>query len=396
MIGASTNEAAGKRGAARLAAAGVRVGNGVRAWLGDTVCVGNDVLIGDGATLVADTLELGDGVEIGPGCDVRASVLRLGSGTELQEHVRVLVADDFALGRGSRLESSVSLTCRRFTTGDLFYLGNESIVGYGGTTTSTSVFQAGDRVAIGPHSILNANRLITFEDDAGSGCYLSVWTHGFHFGHRLLDGHDATFADVHIGRNVWLGYHATVLPGVRIGANTILAAGAVAARNLPADVLAAGVPAVVKRPLNATPLQGEPAHRRVAELLDAWVTELRWKEMAVAREPGGDLLLGAGHRVRLVPAGDPPPRPDGRRLLLLTIEDRPDLRSLPDSVLFELRSGGKHGSLDDVGHDLRDFLRRNALPCGSAETFRSLPPRAFDRLRNPGETEDGRLPASAP
>jgi maltose O-acetyltransferase len=52
-----------------------------------------------------------------------------------------------------------------------------------------------------------------------------------------------------IGDNVWLGGGAIVCPGVTIGADTVVGAGAVVTRDLPAGVLAAGVPARVVRPL---------------------------------------------------------------------------------------------------------------------------------------------------
>jgi maltose O-acetyltransferase len=56
-------------------------------------------------------------------------------------------------------------------------------------------------------------------------------------------------ASITIGDNVWLGGGAIVCPGVSIGENTVVAAGSVVTRDLPADVLAAGAPARVLRPL---------------------------------------------------------------------------------------------------------------------------------------------------
>lgn len=49
--------------------------------------------------------------------------------------------------------------------------------------------------------------------------------------------------------NVWLGGGVIVCPGVRIGANTVVGAGSVVIRDLPADVVAVGSPARVVRPL---------------------------------------------------------------------------------------------------------------------------------------------------
>jgi maltose O-acetyltransferase len=50
-----------------------------------------------------------------------------------------------------------------------------------------------------------------------------------------------------IGDNVWLGGGAIVCPGVAIGDDTVVGAGAVVVRDLPAGVVAAGVPARVLR-----------------------------------------------------------------------------------------------------------------------------------------------------
>jgi acetyltransferase-like isoleucine patch superfamily enzyme len=52
-----------------------------------------------------------------------------------------------------------------------------------------------------------------------------------------------------IGNNVWIGVAATILPGVTIGDNAVIAAGAVVSRSVPADTLAAGVPARVLKHL---------------------------------------------------------------------------------------------------------------------------------------------------
>ena len=52
-----------------------------------------------------------------------------------------------------------------------------------------------------------------------------------------------------IGDNVWLGGGVIVLAGVGIGENTVVGAGSVVTRDLPADVVALGSPARVTRSL---------------------------------------------------------------------------------------------------------------------------------------------------
>jgi maltose O-acetyltransferase len=63
---------------------------------------------------------------------------------------------------------------------------------------------------------------------------------------------------VTIGDGAWIGARATILPGVTIGGGAVVAAGSVVTRDLPANVLAGGVPARVIRELTVeAPLSAE-------------------------------------------------------------------------------------------------------------------------------------------
>jgi acetyltransferase-like isoleucine patch superfamily enzyme len=52
-----------------------------------------------------------------------------------------------------------------------------------------------------------------------------------------------------VKRNAWIGAAATILPGVTIGENAVVAAGAVVSRDVPANSIVAGVPAKVVKTL---------------------------------------------------------------------------------------------------------------------------------------------------
>ena len=61
-----------------------------------------------------------------------------------------------------------------------------------------------------------------------------------------------------IGCNVWIGMNSTILPGVSIGDNTVIGAGSVVTRSIPADVVAYGSPCRVTRKVGA-PVPAKPA-----------------------------------------------------------------------------------------------------------------------------------------
>ena len=74
---------------------------------------------------------------------------------------------------------------------------------------------------------------------------------------ELEFGRPITIAD-----SVWIGGSAVVCPGVSIGAGSVIAAGAVVTRDIPAGVIAAGNPCRVLRPLtDADRARWESAHR---------------------------------------------------------------------------------------------------------------------------------------
>ena len=55
--------------------------------------------------------------------------------------------------------------------------------------------------------------------------------------------HDLLPSPIYIGKNVWIGASAVVLPGVRIGDGAIVAAGAVVTKDVPPNTVVGGVPA---------------------------------------------------------------------------------------------------------------------------------------------------------
>lgn len=90
---------------------------------------------------------------------------------------------------------------------------------------------------------------ITLGDDCliGPGCHLITAQHPV--SPRLRKNQLQFNKPIRIGNNVWLGAGVIVLPGVTIGDNSIVAAGSVVTRDVEANVIAAGSPARVLRPI---------------------------------------------------------------------------------------------------------------------------------------------------
>jgi maltose O-acetyltransferase len=109
------------------------------------------------------------------------------------------------------------------------HVGARTFANFGLTILDVARVTIGDDVQIGPHV-----QLLTATHPLEPGPRRDKWER----------------ADpIVIGDNVWLGGGVIVCPGVTIGENTVVGAGSVVTKSLPANVLAVGSPARVVRPL---------------------------------------------------------------------------------------------------------------------------------------------------
>ena len=84
---------------------------------------------------------------------------------------------------------------------------------------------------------------ITIEDDVQIGPRVNLTSEN----HPLNPDDRKTLIPnpIVIKRNAWIGAGATILPGVTVGENSIVAAGAVVSRDVPPNTVVAGIPAKV-------------------------------------------------------------------------------------------------------------------------------------------------------
>lgn len=101
----------------------------------------------------------------------------------------------------------------------------------------------GKRVFINFHCVFLDLGGITIEDDVFIAPGVSLLAEGHPV--SAESRHSLTVAPVHIRRNAWIGANATVMQGVTIGENAVIAAGAVVTRDVPDNTIVGGVPARV-------------------------------------------------------------------------------------------------------------------------------------------------------
>ena len=107
--------------------------------------------------------------------------------------------------------------------GKNIHVGENFLANYNVTILDIATVMIGDYVMIGP------NTLITTVNHPLSP--------------RKRRQHTGQAKPVSIGRDVWIGGNCIILPGVTIGNNVVVAAGAVVTKSVPANCVVGGVPA---------------------------------------------------------------------------------------------------------------------------------------------------------
>ncbi|WP_277755135.1 DapH/DapD/GlmU-related protein [Pseudactinotalea terrae] len=107
----------------------------------------------------------------------------------------------------------------------------------------------GEGAFINMGCMLSTHAPVTVGRGAYLGMGVTVMTSTHELGPSDARAGELITAPVVIGDGCWIGANATILPGVTIGAGTVIAAGAVVTRDCDPDSLYAGVPAQKKRDL---------------------------------------------------------------------------------------------------------------------------------------------------
>lgn len=232
-------------------------------YISDSAKIGKNFKCGYGV-VIQDNVTIGDNIQLGNYVIIYASTV-IGNGTVVQDYV--------VLGRPPKLSPSSTVKAEGLsplTTGEDCNIGTSTIV-FAGTSLSNNV-TLGDGVFIrekckvGPFSVLGRGVAVENESSIGANC--KIQTGAYVTAYTVLEDHVFIAPMVvttndnfmgrtekrfelrkgpHIKKGARIGAGAVILPGIIVGEEAFIAAGAVVTRDVPDYKLVMGVPAKVVR-----------------------------------------------------------------------------------------------------------------------------------------------------
>lgn len=163
----------------------------------------------------------------------------------------------FLLTTGGKLSNSLNIGKNvRFKNKKYLTVGNHTSIGNGAEffpleQGHPSLIDIGDGVVIGDYNRFASMNSIVIEDNVLFAAYVHITDHSHEYRNPdipVVKQGVFTKGGVRICKGSWIGLRASILSGVTIGEHSVVAAGSVVTKDVPAFSVVAGVPAkVIKR-----------------------------------------------------------------------------------------------------------------------------------------------------
>jgi maltose O-acetyltransferase len=128
------------------------------------------------------------------------------------------------------------------------YKSGKNVLIWDGThIDSPSRLQIGNNVSINRGCIIHAGGNVVISDNVliGPGVVVYSQNHNYNQKDKNINLQGYNVAQVNIEENVWVGARSIILPGVSIGANSIVGAGSVVTKDVEMNTVVAGNPAKI-------------------------------------------------------------------------------------------------------------------------------------------------------
>ena len=146
-------------------------------------------------------------------------------------------------GRHSVIHRSVRMDTPPYRK---FQLGDYSVIeSFACINNAVGDVIIGDHTRVGLHNTIIGPVTIGSHVNLAQGITVTALNHNFADSEKRIDEQGVSTTPVTIEDDVWIGANAVVLPGVRIGNHSVIAAGAVVTKDVPPHSIVAGVPAKV-------------------------------------------------------------------------------------------------------------------------------------------------------
>lgn len=182
---------------------------------------------------------------------------------KLYPHINrmILKVNGVVFGKNLQIPGKVTWAIwgSKVSIGDNFYLSSGNGVNHITSNLQADVYvESQAMLAIGNNVGMSSTRIrvhesVTIGDNVKiGGCVLITDTNGHPMDYvvRRSSNEGTKSAPVVIEDDVWIGAHCIILKGVTIGARSVIGAGSVVTKSIPADCVAAGNPCKVIKSLN--------------------------------------------------------------------------------------------------------------------------------------------------
>jgi acetyltransferase-like isoleucine patch superfamily enzyme len=220
--------------------------NASRIVAGKGVNIHWNVLVeGKGEIRLGNNVQIKKLVELG--CGKNGSI-QIGDNSILSKSVCIYTSDEvsFSLGNHSIIEENT-----RMYVYNQWQVGNHVAIAtnchiFSRESGCKGKFIVGNGTHIGDFSIIDVSTDVTIAENVAIGPNCTIYTHDHNYKEPNLEAPwmgTAVTHPVNIESGAWIGANVTILPGVSIGKNAIVAAGSVVTKSVNGNALYAGVPA---------------------------------------------------------------------------------------------------------------------------------------------------------